>query len=154
MNIKNGGGKMATPYSDIINMFIFKTKTYQLMALSLEDKEEIVNSYLKSACAKFYKKSTHDLLNRDDDLQTFEEDLYLDEIDILSEIMIVEWLSPQIYNDELLENRLNTKDFTEYSPAKLIEQIRNVYNESRKKVKYMMIQYTYDHGNVRNLDEE
>ena len=42
---------MATPYSDVINMFIFKTKTYQLMALPLEDKEEIVNSYLKSACS-------------------------------------------------------------------------------------------------------
>lgn len=68
--------------------------------------------------------------------------------------MIVEWLSPQIYNDELLESRLNTKDFTEYSPAKLIEQINIVYKESKKRVKYMIIQYTYEHGNIRNLDEE
>ncbi|MCM1315246.1 MAG: hypothetical protein NC244_07765 [Alistipes senegalensis] len=145
---------MATSYSDVINMFIFKTKAYKLMDLPLEDKNEIAVSYLKSACAKFYKKCKHNLLNCDEDFQTFEEDLDLDEMDILSEIMITEWLSPQIYNDELLESRLNTKDFTEYSPAKLIEQIRNVYNESRTKAKYMMIQYTYDHGNVRNLDEE
>ena len=66
---------MATPYSDIINSFIFKIQGYKLTALPIEDKEEIVNLYLKSACAKFYKKATHNLLTSDDDLQTFEEDL-------------------------------------------------------------------------------
>lgn len=122
------------------------------MALLEDDREEIVLAYLKAARAKFYKKCKSDLLTITED--GFETELSIDEVDILSELMIVEWLTPQIYDDELLESRLNTKDFTEYSPAKLIEQIHAVYRESQKKAKYMIIQYTYDHGNVRNLDDE
>lgn len=145
---------MATPYSDVINSFIMKVEGYKLMALLPEDRVDIVMFYMNSAIAKFYKKCKHDLLDVDTEKKIFNETLTIDEIDVLSEIMIVEWLSPQIYSDELLESRLNTKDFTEYSPAKLIEQINTVYKESVKRVKYMIIQYTYDHGNVRDLDEE
>ena len=145
---------MATPYSDVINSFIMKVEGYKLMALLPEDRVDIIMFYMNSAIAKFYKKCKHDLLNVDTENNMFNETLSIDDIDVLSEIMIVEWLSPQIYNDELLESRLNTKDFTEYSPAKLIEQINAVYKESKKRVKYMIIQYTYDNGNVRDLDEE
>lgn len=145
---------MATPYSDVINSFIMKVEGYKLMALLPEDRVDIIMFYMNSAIAKFYKKCKHDLLNVDTEEKMFNETLSIDDIDVLSEIMIVEWLSPQIYSDELLESRLNTKDFTEYSPAKLIEQINAVYKESKKRVKYMIIQYTYDNGNVRDLDEE
>lgn len=145
---------MATPYADIINAFLLKVKAYNLMELLIEDKEEIIMAYMTASCAKFYKKCKHDLRKKDELGEGFEDDLSIDEVDILAELMVVEWLSPQIYSDELLESRLNTKDFTEYSPAKLIEQIRFVYNESRKRVKYLVIQYTYDHGNIRNLDDE
>ena len=145
---------MATPYSDVINSFIMKIEGYKLLTLLPEDREEVIMFYLNSARSKFYKKCKHDLLDVDTENKLFLDTLTIDEIDILSEIMIVEWLSPQIYSDELLESRLNTKDFTEYSPAKLIEQINIVYKESKKRVKYMIIQYTYEHGNVRDLDEE
>lgn len=145
---------MATPYADIINAFLLKVKAYNLMELLIEDREEIIMAYMTASCAKFYNKCKHDLRKKDELGEGFEDDLTIDEVDILAELMVVEWLSPQIYSDELLESRLNTKDFTEYSPAKLIEQIRFVYNESRKRVKYLIIQYTYDHGNIRNLDDE
>ena len=117
---------MATPYSDVINSFIMKIEGYKLLTLLPEDREEVIMFYLNSARSKFYKKCKHDLLDVDTENKLFLDTLTIDEIDILSEIMIVEWLSPQIYSDELLESRLNTKDFTEYSPAKLIEQINIV----------------------------
>lgn len=145
---------MATPYSDIINSFIMKIEGYKLLTLFPENREDIIMFYLNSAKSKFYKKCKHNLLDVDTENNTFLDTLTIDEIDILSEIMIVEWLSPQIYNDELLESRLNTKEFTEYSPAKLIEQINIVYKESKKRVKYMIVQYTYEYGNIRNLNEE
>lgn len=145
---------MATPYANIYNSFLMKVTGYKLLELLPEEREEIIAYYLNAARAKFYKKCKHDLMDIDEDNQIFNTDLTIDEVDILSEIMIIEWLSPQIYSDELLESRLNTKDFTEFSPAKLIEQIRSVYNESKKRVKYLIVQYTYDHGNVRDLDEE
>lgn len=139
---------MATPYAAVINAFISKVKAYKIMALLREDREEIVLGYLNAACSKFYRQCSHDLKLRNEEEKCFEEDLTIDEIDILAELMVVEWLTPQIYDDELLESRLNTKDFTEYSPGNLIEQIRSVYNESRKKSRYRVIGYTYDDGDI------
>lgn len=144
---------MATPCSEIINAFILKVKAYKLMSIfDDEEREEIVMAFLKSAISKFYLKC-HKPLNINEDMN-FDVELSIDEVDILAELMVVEWLTPQMYDDELLESRLNTKDFTEFSPAKLIEQIHNVYNSSKKRAKYMMIEYTYNHGNVRDLDDE
>lgn len=144
---------MATSYSVVINTFIMKIKAYKLIALLEEDRNEIVLYYLKAACSKFGRKSIHDLINRDEETQEFTEELDSDEIDILSEIMITEWLSPMMYDDELLESRLNTKDFTEYSPAKLIEQIHEVFKTSKKNSKQLIIDYTYTHGNIAEVNK-
>ena len=83
---------------------------------------------------------------------SFIETLDEDEIDILAELMIAEWLKPMMYDDELLESRLNTKDFTEYSPAKLIEQIRMVYSMNRKESKALINNYTFTHGDVGEVN--
>ena len=85
-------------------------------------------------------------------LKTFNTTLELDEIDILSEFMVSCWLQPQIHSDELLESRLNTKDFSEYSPAKLIEQIKSVYYTSSKNAVILMKNYTYSHGDVGDVN--
>ena len=145
---------MATPYSVIINAFIIKVKAYQLIALLEEEREDMAIAYLDAAVSKFYRKCKTNLLDRDLDNKTFNKELSVDESDILAELMVVEWLTPQMYDDELLESRLNTKDFTEYSPAKLIEQIRYVFESSKKAAKYRMINYTYESGNIRDLDDE
>ena len=94
-----------------------------------EDREEILSKYLRAACRKISNKFKKYVdLTRDDNLQEFEASIDEDVIDILAEVMVYEWLKPQMYSNELLESRLNTKDFTEFSPAKLIENIRLVYN--------------------------
>ena len=144
---------MATSYSTIIDAFLAKVKAYDLMLLYKDDRDDIINFYFRSACSQFYKKCRHNLSDREDTTQVFTEDLDEDEIDILSEIMIYKWLSPQMYNDELLKSRLNTKDFTEFSPAKLIEQIHSVYNSSKKNSKQLIIDYTYSHSNIGEITE-
>ena len=59
----------------------------------------------------------------DDTLREFTDDFDesdIDEIiDILTEGMLVHWLKPYLYKQELLENSLNTADFTTYSTAEL-----------------------------------
>lgn len=145
---------MATPYSDIINVFLRKIKGYELNALYIDTKEELVLGYLDSARSKFYKKCKHDLTLVDNQNLEFTEDLNIDEIDILAELMITEWLFSQIYSDELLESRMNTKDFTEYSPAKLIEQIRNVFKESKHNSKQLITDYTYNNNDITAVNKD
>lgn len=147
---------MATPYSDIYQAFIFKVKAYDLMMLLDEDREEILNVYMNAVCRHISKKVKNyvDLSSRDDALKEFSDDIDEDMIDIIAGCMITEWLKPQMYSDELLESRLNTKDFTEYSSAKLIEQIRNVYEMSIKESLVAINNYTFSHGDIPELTKK
>lgn len=138
---------MATSYGTVINTFLGKVSDYKLLSLLEEDAEEELIGYMKSACAIF-KQCKEDLKNRDDNLKEFSADLSEMVIDIITETMIVQWLKSQLYNTELLESRLNTKDFTEYSPAKLILEMRNLYESALSNARRMRIEYTYDYDEV------
>lgn len=144
---------MATPYSEIYEAFIYKVKAYDLLMLLDEDREDILFVYMKAVCKRIAKKVKDyvDLLKFDDELKEFKNEIDYDLIDIIAECMITEWLRPQMYSDELLESRLNTKDFTEYSPAKLIEQIRYVYEMSKKESLVAINNYTFSHGDIAEL---
>ena len=109
---------MATSYSDIFNAFLYKIEGYKLIQLVTEDRERIISIYLTAACRKAYKKCKQyvDLNDRDDKMQEFHCDLEDDMIDILAECMVTEWLRPKLYSEELIESRLNTKDYKQYSP--------------------------------------
>ena len=146
---------MATSYSEIFNAFMYKIEGYKLIPLVTEDRERIINIYLTAACRKAYKKCRQyvDLNDRDDKMQEFHIDLEDDMIDILAECMITEWLKPKLYSDELIESRLNTKDFTEFSPAKLIEQVRAVYDMSELASKVAINNYTFSHGDIAELNK-
>ena len=146
---------MATSYSEIFNAFMYKIEGYKLIPLVTEDRERIINIYLTAACRKAYKKCRQyvDLNDRDDKMQEFHIDLEDDMIDILAECMITEWLKPKLYSDELIESRLNTKDYTEFSPAKLIEQVRAVYDMSELASKVAINNYTFSHGDIAELNK-
>lgn len=138
---------MATSYGTIINVFLSKVSDYKLLSLLEEEAEEEIIGYMKSACSVF-KQCLKDLQSRDDETKEFEADLNDTEINIIAETMVTEWLKSQLYNTELLESRLNTKDFTEYSPAKLILEMRNLYESTLSNAKNMRIEYTYDYDDV------
>lgn len=146
---------MATPYSKIYEAFIFKVKAYDLLMLLEEDREDILYIYMTSVCRKVFKTVMPyvDLSDRNEDTKEFNNDIDDDVIDIIAECMITEWLKPQMYSDELLESRLNTKDFTEYSPAKLIEQMRYVYEMSKKESNVIINNYTFSHGDIAELNK-
>ncbi|HNY44465.1 MAG TPA: hypothetical protein PKH15_07225 [Bacteroidales bacterium] len=89
-----------------------------------------------------------DLVNK-----RFNVDLTEREIDIITDFMVISWLKPIILSDELLESRLNTKDFYEYSPANLILQIRSTFNEVEINAKKSMKNYGYS-SNFSQLNKK
>ena len=52
---------------------------------------------------------------------------------------------------ELLENILNTRDFTTYSPAELLYRVRDTYEKARREYTNMIREYSYNHGDLTNL---
>lgn len=139
---------MSTPFSDIYNKFLFKVSTYKLIDLPEENRDYILRNYLDSACAEYETELKVDVNDIDETKQCFNQTFNRIEIDLLAEAMVVQWLSPIIHDDELLQNRLNTRDFTEYSTANLTEQIHNVYDCARKNIRLRINEYTFKYSDL------
>ena len=71
--------------------------------------------------------------------------------DIVSEGMVSQWLKPYVNKQENLENVLNTKDFTTYSPAELLMRVGNAYAKVQKDYTNMIREYSYNHGDLSDL---
>lgn len=147
---------MSVPYSAFIGAFLAKVSDFDFAELCEDDRVFIVDGFMKRAVSAFRKNCKYDLSSTgDDELRVFsveipEEDL--DEIaDIVSEGMLVQWMKPFVYKQELLENVLNTKDFTTYSPAELLLRVRNAYKDAQRDFTNKIREYSYNHGDLGGL---
>lgn len=77
-----------------------------------------------------------------EDLPAFREDLPYEVIDILTEWMVAYWLKPYVNNLENLRNNLNTKDFTSFSPANLLEKVGDRYTAARRYARSLSNEYS------------
>lgn len=146
---------MTVSYDLFTNAFLNKVTEYTFIKMGSDDRLDVIDGYMKRACAQFANICKHDIVNGDDDARAFELEIdenELDElIDIISEGMVVQWMKPYMYKQENLENMLNTSDFSAYSPAELLYRVTNAYNMSKKDFTVMMREYSYNHGDLSDL---
>ncbi len=149
---------MSIPYDYFIGAFLSKISEYDLIELEEEDRTSVVDGFLKRAAADSVLKkvlkvdfnSAADDENREFNVNVKDDDV--DEIvDIISEGMLVQWLKPFIYQQELLHNQLNTRDYTMYSPAELLLRIGNAYSKAQSDYTQMIREYSYNHGDLTSL---
>ena len=132
---------MATSYSEIYSRFLPKITNYLFIDLPKEELEDQLYTYLRSSIVKF--RYCEKLSKRDDLSQTFNETLTDEEQEILATLMSVEYLTPKLLTDELLQQRLSSKDYTLTSQANHIKEIRSLQDRYSKEAKDLMILYTY-----------
>lgn len=147
---------MSVPYDLFVGAFLSKITEFNFMQLKEDDRTIIIDDYMKRAIASFRKNCKYDLLTTSDDaIREFTVNIPDDDIDeladIISEGMVVQWLKPYVYKQENLENVLNTKDFTTYSPAELLMRIGNAYCKAQKDYTQMIREYSYNHGDLSDL---
>ena len=128
---------MGVPYDVFAGAFLAKISEYSFLSLAEEDRTEMVDGFMKRALSAFRKNCKYDLFTTGNDTtRTFSVDIPeadLTEIaDIVSEGMVSQWLKPYVNKQENLENVLNTKDFTTYSPAELLMRVGNAYAKVQK----------------------
>lgn len=147
---------MGIPYDSFAGAFLAKVTEFELSALTEDEQQETVDGYMKRAISSFKKICKYDLTTTSNDmLREFDvaiDENDLDEItDIVSEGMLVQWLKPYVYKQELLENVLNTRDFTSYSPAELLLRVGNAYKKAQKDYTQMIREYSYNNGDLTRL---
>lgn len=147
---------MSVSYDLFTGAFLAKISEFEFLQLPAADRTNLVDGYMKRAVAEFKHICVYDLMNAmNNETREFAIDIEDDDIDeivnIVSEGMVVQWLKPYIYRQELLENTLNTKDFTTYSPAELLMRVGNAYKDSQKDYLQMTREYSYNHGDLTDL---
>lgn len=138
-----------TPYFNVYKRFLRKITDYGLAELSNENMEDIMNGYLDSAISLFVK-CKKDLSNRDDEKQTFNEDLTDAEQEIIAKLLVVEWIEPQINSIMNLQPILNDHDFETYSQANFLKVKLELKTDLKSELDNLIVNYTYDNGDIEN----
>lgn len=146
---------MSLSYDDLVAAFLNKITEYEFIKMDESDRDTIVDMYLHNACSEFQHICLYDLTDYDDTARVFNIDVQpgdRDElINIISQGMVVQWFTAYFNKQDNLENLLNTRDFTAYSPAELTYRITNAYEKVSRKYTQMMRDYSYFHGDLTVL---
>ena len=146
---------MSVSYDVFTGAFLAKVTEYDFPIGSFE-RNEMVDGYMKRAIAEFKKVCKYDLTSTADDIvREFHVEIAQEDMDelanIISEGMLAQWMKPYVYRQENLENVLNTRDFTSYSPAELLLRIKDTYSMVQRGFTNMMREYSYNHGDLTDL---
>lgn len=147
---------MNLSYDTFTAAFLAKISEYDLLEMHTSERQEVIDGYLKAAVSMFKKNCRVDLFTTQDDtsreftVDVADEDV--DElVDIVSEGMVLQWIKPFLYRQENLENLLNTRDFTLYSPANLLLRIGEAHKQVKQDYIQMIREYSYNHGDLTVL---
>ena len=137
---------MATSFDEIFEIFKEKITDYDLAKLIEGQVSRIFDIYLGSACSYFHRKFPLVDLTRDKENRTFISSLDDDIIEILAIGMVYYWASPKAFATDNITNIMQTKDFTDYSPANLLKALLAARDGAKREFRIAVIDYTYMPG--------
>ena len=144
---------MATTFESIYARCRGRIRDYDKEGYTDEMFKMAEKDLLQAAIDDFVDICTQDLTDYDQDLQVFNNPLSRTELSFLALSMIVHWLEPYVYNSDALKNAMSTKDFSMFSPAKLLEQMKGLLEQSQQKLKAEMNLYSFKVNSVAALTE-
>jgi hypothetical protein len=134
---------MATPYESLYSNILPKFKDFDIPVMTIEDVYEMLHDYLRPAIVSFYS-CKKDLTNRDDDLSQFNVDLNDDEIEILSNFMVLSFLdSNYIRVPTILKANLSSKDFHAFSPANFLDKLMLMHKTFLSENETLLVRYAW-----------
>lgn len=147
---------MSISYDVFAGAFLSKITEYEFISISDDERIAIVDGYMKRAITSFNKLCVFDLAaSANDETREFDVEVSdgdMEEIvEIISEGMVVQWLKPYVYKQELMESILNTRDFTTYSPAELLLRVGNAYKNAQRDYTQMVREYSFNHNDLTEL---
>lgn len=133
---------MATPYEKIYDRFIQKITDFNLVEVDDYSFEKMLNGWLDSAVIRV-RKCQHDLSKRDNELQSFEEDLSDLEVELLALGMVDAWVSPMLNSTELTLQFIGGKEEKYYSQSQMLAELRNLKRENALEMNRLHNYHTY-----------
>ncbi len=142
-----------TNYSTIYELFLAGIQDYKIDYLfrdSVEDAEEYMKTFLIRGLINF-DNCKKDLEDRDDELQKFFIQLNTRERVILSNLMIVEWLTKEVNDILQMKLHLQDHDFKTFSEAHNLREKQTYLSTFEERVDKQMNKYGYSNIDWDNL---
>lgn len=114
---------MFTPYEKLYENLLPKFRSYEIPIMTEEEVKDYLHDYLVPAISRFHvcRKNLND---RDDILERFNCDLSCEEIEILSNYMLLEYIdSTYVRTSSLLKVNLSSVDFNAFSGANHLNKL-------------------------------
>jgi hypothetical protein len=119
-----------------------KLKSLGIPNITEDASEELILAHLRSACIKF-KACKQSLADRDNILAQFNIDLSDEEIEILSNFVLIDYLSATYINvPSLLRKNLSSKDFHVFSDANHLNSLIALRDAYKTEVRQMVSIYS------------
>lgn len=138
-----------TSFEQVYNLVLSKLDDPTLLELPEEDLEEMLHGFLLSAIAK-HRKCEHDLSDRDEELKCFNFELSDLEIEILSILMLREWISQRLYSITNVLQVFSGKEAKYYSQSQHIAELRELDERLRIEAQKLSRDYTYTDNSFFN----
>lgn len=137
---------MATNFEEVYDVFLSQINDAKFINTDADNL--LKYRYLLNSIARF-PKCMIDLKKRSE--TSFVEELTDQDILILGNLMVVEYLSPKIISLKNLEQTMSTKDFSMTSQAAHLKQLSDIKKDKQSEMNKLMIDYTYLNSDLRKL---
>ena len=140
---------MATSFDVPENLFLNKISDRNLLNVSEPELTDFLDQLLISSFTWFRK--CQNSLAYNGTSREITADLIDDENEILSMIMVQQWLKPQVNNIDLLKQKMSTREYKYYSQANQLDAIERLNVSTRIEYKQLIHAYVEDNIPLSNL---
>lgn len=133
---------MPTPYSKLFNSFLNKIEDDLYAQFTKEELDSDLIDLLNSAIVNFDYPKT-DIYSKDDQLQTFSEELSIFEIEILANLMTLEWIKRQIKSIYVIKQAMTDSDFKLTSQANHLKMLLELKKVTESDIEKLQNKYSY-----------
>lgn len=131
-----------TPYMTIFKRFQNKITDFKILDMDDYDVLQMMILWMDSSISKFKKVQT-DLSQRDNETLTFSSDLLDIEIEILSMMMVTEWLEPQLNSELYTSQFFGGKEEKFYAQSNQLEKLMTLKHDNDVACRKRLRDYGY-----------
>lgn len=128
-------------FEDVVNMFLSSISEVQFLNFNEEELFDELGIKVKMVIAK---ARVFENLSYNQNKGDFNRKITDVEATILAHGLIIEWLSPRIYNFELLESQMSSKDFSMFSNANRLSEMRALRLDSQIEFNQLIRDFDFD----------
>lgn len=134
---------MGTPYVVIYSNVLAKFRSWEIPLMTEEQVKEHLHDYLVPAVTKFHV-CRKDLDKRNDESESFYDDLSDIEIEIISNYLLLEYLdSTYIRTPTILKSSLSSTDFNSFSSANMLDKLMAMHKTYLSENESLLSRYAW-----------